>query len=66
MGGFGLDLEAAKERYRGLLVEAQRERLLRPLRTPWRRRLACWLRLLAEWLEPKPAGWGMEEVRHGG
>ncbi|WP_038041354.1 MULTISPECIES: hypothetical protein [Thermus] len=66
MGGFGLDLEAAKERYRGLLVEAQRERLLRPLRTPWRGSLARLLRLLAERLAPQPVRWDLEEARHGG
>lgn len=66
MGGWGLDLEGVKERHRELLKEAERERLLRALRAPWRKRLACWLRLLAERLEPKPTGWAMEEVRHGG
>ncbi|WP_105316984.1 hypothetical protein [Thermus tenuipuniceus] len=66
MVGFGEDPEAGKRRWQELLSEAERERLPGPLRTPWRRRLARLLCLLAERLELQPARWDLKEARHGG
>lgn len=59
------DPEAGKGRHEALLREAERERLLNPLRAPWRLRLA---RALLRWalrLAPE-AKRELKEVFHGG
>ncbi|WP_135256989.1 hypothetical protein [Thermus caldilimi] len=59
------DPGAGKGRYEELFLEAERERLLKPLRSPWRLRLA---RVLLRWAQrlaqEAPAELG--EVSYGG
>ena len=57
--------EAGRFRREALLEEAERERLLRPLRRGWRRRLARFLLALSAWLAPEEA-WRGKEAVHGG
>jgi len=45
--------------------EAERERLLRPLKRGWRRRLARFLLALSAWLAPEEA-WRGKEAAYGG
>lgn len=59
------DPGVGKRRHEELLLEAERERLLRPLRSPWRLRLARVLVRWAQRLAPEaPAELG--EVSYGG
>jgi hypothetical protein len=57
--------EAARFHREALLKEAERERLLRPLRRGWRKRLARFLLALSAWLAPEEA-WRGKEAAYGG
>jgi hypothetical protein len=57
--------EAAWFHREALLKEAVRERLLRPLKWGWRRRLARFLLALSAWLAPEEA-WRGKEAAYGG
>lgn len=57
--------ELVRLHQKALLEEAERERLLRPLRRGWRRRLARFLLALSAWLAPEEA-WRGKEAAHGG
>ncbi|RTI17804.1 hypothetical protein [Thermus scotoductus] len=57
--------EAVRFHQQALLEEAARERLLRPLKRSWRRRLARFLLALSAWLAPEEA-WRGKEAAYGG